>query len=60
MTSSLSGGFQIVILSGQTSNWENIRAGLLQGSILGPLFFPTSFDDLINILKSNVKLFLEI
>ena len=60
MTNSLSGGFQIVILSGQTSNWENIRAGLLQGSILGPLFFPTFFNDLTNILKSNVKLFLEI
>ena len=35
----LSGRFQRVILNGQTSDWETIRASVPQGSILGQSFF---------------------
>ena len=35
----LSGRYQRVVLNGKTSEWKQIKAGVPQGSILGPLFF---------------------
>ena len=54
ITSFLSGRFQRVLLSGQTSDWET---AVPQGSILGPLFFPISVNLLTNNLKKNAELF---
>ena len=34
----LSDRFQRVLLNGQTSEWLPVKAGVPQGSILGPLF----------------------
>ena len=34
----LSNRYQRVVLSGQTSSWAEIRAGVSQGSIFGPFF----------------------
>ena len=53
----LSGRFQRILLSGQTSDWETIQAGAPLGSILGPLFFLIYSNDLTDNLNSNVKLF---
>ena len=53
----MSGIFQRVLLNGQTSDWETIQAGVLQGSILGPLFFLICINDLTDNLNGNVKLF---
>ena len=51
--------FQCVLLNGQVSSWSPILAGVLQGSILVPLFFLIYINDLGNNLSSTVKLFAE-
>ena len=49
--------FQRVLLNGQMSDWLTVKASVLQGFILGPLFFLIHRNDLSIDIISTVKLF---
>ena len=59
LTDFLSNRKQRVVLNGQDSSRADIKAGVPQGFILGPLLFLVYINDLTENLNSNPKLFAE-
>ena len=56
-TDYLSDRQQRVTLQGHTSNWKSIRAGVPQGSVLGPLLFLIYINDIVSNLQCSARLF---
>ena len=53
----LSNRYQHVVLDGKESDWMSIKAGVPQGSVLGPLLFLIYINDLTDNIESDMRLF---
>ena len=57
LSSFLANRQQRVTIDGKCSEWSDIEAGVPQGSILGPILFLVYINDIIEVVKSDIRIF---
>ena len=57
LNSFLTNRYQRVVIRGTCSRWTNVKSGVPQGTVLGPVMFLIYINDISDELESSAKLF---